>query len=556
VTAYLVGLTVQVSVVTGAALLAAWILRRRSAALRHWVLAVAVACAACLPVFQVVAPTWAVAVVPGVGAGGGAPAADAPGRLDARGGASPRGPIAASQTTEPRSEAGVSVTRALAAAWAAGTCIALTALTVGLLRLALISRRARPLTHPAWTRLAAETARNLGIRREVSLLHSDHPAFLAAWGWIRPRVVLPRSAPEWPEEIARIVLGHELAHIARGDWLVQLAAEVVRAVNWLNPIVWFSARRLRAESERACDDLVLVQGVAGSEYAERLIALARSLGVHQRRYPALPALPMARPSTLERRVVAMLDARINRAPVSRRAQFAIAVLALAFALPIAGLTASAQGPGFGGTVFDPTSRAVPNVTVSVKNTQTQELREVRTDAQGRFEFASLPPGPYTFEARLPGFMTIKGTVDVTSPGLQRDLNLKVGSLMEVVVITAGPGTAARPSTPAAAPRAIPPRPPCTASAAGGQITPPRKLRDQKPDYPAHLAAAGVSGPVEIEGEVGPDGRVVNVRVVTTAHEDLSRSLIDAVGGWVFGPTLLNCDPIGVKITVKASFTLR
>jgi beta-lactamase regulating signal transducer with metallopeptidase domain len=554
-TGYLLGLSLQISIVAGAALVGVSLLGRRSAALRHWILAVAVAASACLPMLQLVAPAWAVATVPGGVVDSATSAGATPVAFDA-------GARAGERVSSPWRAGGGRPTKSLAtlagwlpAAWLAGAGIGAIVLLGGLARLAWLARRARPLDHPTWTSLATLAARDLGVRRPVRLLHSSHPAFLAAWGWIHPQIILPRSAPDWAAADVRIVVRHELAHIARGDWVVQLFAEAVRAVNWFNPLVWLTARRLRSESERACDDLVLVQGVGGPEYAERLVALARSLNTRQRWCPAYPVSPMARHSTLEGRIVAMLDVTLNRSQVSRRARLAVAALGLAVAIPVAGLVLYAQSAGFAGTVFDQTNRAVPHVAVAVRNVQTQELREVRTDPQGRFEFASLPAGSYTFEARLPGFMTVKGTVAVTAQGLQRDLNLKVGSIAEVVSVAAGAAAGVQASAPVAQARPAPPRPPCTPGAAGGNIVPPRKLRDMKPLYPAHLVSERVGGPVVVEGTVGGDG-AVRVLAVRSPHPDLARAVLDAVGAWLYDPTLLNCDPVDVRITITTYFALK
>ncbi len=106
---------------------------------------------------------------------------------------------------------------------------------------------------------------------------SDHPSLLVTWGLARPKVILPSSADEWSDDRARVVMSHELAHIRRGDWIVQLSAELLRAFYWFNPLMWIACRRLRLESEHACDDEVMSRGVEGSDYATHLIELARAL---------------------------------------------------------------------------------------------------------------------------------------------------------------------------------------------------------------------------------------------------------------------------------------
>ena len=71
------------------------------------------------------------------------------------------------------------------------------------------------------------------------------------------------------------MLCHELAHIRRHDWLVQLAAEMVRVALWFNPLAWMACSRLRRESEQACDDEVLGIGVGAGAYAGHLLDLVR-----------------------------------------------------------------------------------------------------------------------------------------------------------------------------------------------------------------------------------------------------------------------------------------
>src|SRR4030095_3846123 len=82
------------------------------------------------------------------------------------------------------------------------------------------------------------------------------------------------------EDRIRVVLAHELAHVARGDWLVQISAEVVRCVYWFNPLLWMACTRLRYESEHACDNAVMNVGVESGSYATHLLELARAFGKH------------------------------------------------------------------------------------------------------------------------------------------------------------------------------------------------------------------------------------------------------------------------------------
>ena len=85
-----------------------------------------------------------------------------------------------------------------------------------------------------WQRTADEIQAKLGIARYVRVLQTRHPALLVTWGTLSPVILLPEGAAGWPEDRVRLVLAHELAHLARRDWLIQLAAEIVCAINWFN----------------------------------------------------------------------------------------------------------------------------------------------------------------------------------------------------------------------------------------------------------------------------------------------------------------------------------
>ena len=190
------------------------------------------------------------------------------------------------------------------------------------------------------------------------LLQSDHPSLLVTWGSTRPKVILPATASSWAEDRARIGPCHELAHIQRGDWVVQMAAEILRSVFWFNPLVWAASVRLRQESEYACDDAVLDGAVDGADYAGHLLDLARTLYAERRM--GLAALAMARPSSLEGRIRAMLNANVNRKPLTRSFRLLTVISLLSLTLPMAGLGAQSTFVTVSGSVLDGTDRVLQN----------------------------------------------------------------------------------------------------------------------------------------------------------------------------------------------------
>ena len=88
---------------------------------------------------------------------------------------------------------------------------------------------------------------------------------------------------------------------------------------------------------------------------------------------------------------------------------------------------------------------------------------------------------------------------------------------------------------------------------GGQIKAPDKIKDVKPVYPAIAQSARVGGTVTIEATIGPDGKVIDTKVVRSIPM-LDQAALDAVRQWEYTPALLNGKPVPVVINVTINFT--
>jgi beta-lactamase regulating signal transducer with metallopeptidase domain/DUF4097 and DUF4098 domain-containing protein YvlB len=218
--------------------------------------------------------------------------------------------------------------------WLVGFGVVIARARLAHARVASIIDDARRLTSAEWQVAIAEASFAVGLRREVEVFESDEISSPMTSGFLNPVVVVPMDAREWNAERRHIVLVHELAHVARYDYLAQLVATLACAMFWFHPLAWFASARLRAEAEHAADDRVLNAGTVGVTYASHLLEIAR----HQDgNWTPAAAVGMVRSSRLEGRFRAMLDASRSRTAVSNRFQALAVSLTLCAMIPVAGL---------------------------------------------------------------------------------------------------------------------------------------------------------------------------------------------------------------------------
>jgi beta-lactamase regulating signal transducer with metallopeptidase domain len=600
----LLSLALKVAVLMLVALVATAMLRRRSAAVRHFVLATAFICSLGVPVVERVMPSWPVPL------SFLSPASSVSSSL--RIVSTPVDSPAARPVTAgaDSSASALAITTVLMSIWIIGAVVGCGVLIAGLFRLRTLAARAEPLSSGRWREAVDEVSRLYGVRRPVRILLCQHPTMLATWGMLRPTILLPTGAGDWSNDRVAVVVRHELAHVLRGDWVVALTAHAVRAVYWFNPLVWIACRRLRHEGERACDDLVLASGVSGAEYATHLVAVARQSATGHHRWS--PAIAIAHHSMLEGRVRAMLNARVNREPLTVVARaITVAVLAaVTLSIGIASVsgdtnpavrpdvplappgvspvTSAAQerrpvelgaaaanisaaqtqpaGGAIEGVLYDQFGGLLPGAAVRLTQISTGSSQSVVTDRGGAFAFRALDTGDYELITELPGFISVKNVVRAEQgETARRHITLPIGTIEETVHTTcsnratspiaptgsASPG----PAQGRAVQRGVAPKIPGSTftGGIGGQIKAPRKIAHTNPICPSN--AAPEQAVVRLAGRIGIDGLLTDLRDVSTdASEAYVASALEAVRQWVFTPTLLNDAPIETNIRLTVSYS--
>lgn len=156
--------------------------------------------------------------------------------------------------------------------WALGAGLLALRMLCGL---AWVRRRSRPGQYrrdPAWQARLDRLAQGMGIVRRVTLGLVDDFASPVTAGWWRPVVLVPASLVSgMPPQLLEALLAHELAHVRRCDYVVNLIQSAIEILLFYHPAVWWLSNRIREEREQIADD------IAASTLGEpRRLALALS----------------------------------------------------------------------------------------------------------------------------------------------------------------------------------------------------------------------------------------------------------------------------------------
>jgi beta-lactamase regulating signal transducer with metallopeptidase domain len=127
---------------------------------------------------------------------------------------------------------------------------------------------------PAWEKYLQKLATQLSISRKVSLLISQHIQVPVMIGFLKPVILLPVTMfNNLTAEQLEAILLHELAHIKRNDYLLNIFQSIIETILFFNPFIWWISKNIRLEREHCCDDLVIAGKVQPLHYAKALVAL-------------------------------------------------------------------------------------------------------------------------------------------------------------------------------------------------------------------------------------------------------------------------------------------
>jgi TonB family protein len=154
-------------------------------------------------------------------------------------------------------------------------------------------------------RLAPPTEIAMPWESRAAVLLSDDITSPVTFGWRRPVVLLPARFPEFGARVQQAILCHELLHVARRDWLFTIAEELVRAVFWFHPAIWWLLGEIQLAREQAVDRETIRRTAARDEYVDALLAIAGAERQCEMGCDLAPAPLFLRKRHLKQRVVSL-----------------------------------------------------------------------------------------------------------------------------------------------------------------------------------------------------------------------------------------------------------
>ncbi|HUJ22540.1 MAG TPA: M56 family metallopeptidase [Bryobacteraceae bacterium] len=430
-------------------------------------------------------------------------------------------------------------------------------------------------------------ARWLASREGASLCLCEAVSSPVTFGFLRPVVLLPSHFSDLELEVQEAILCHELLHVRRRDWLFTVGEEFVRTLFWFHPAIWWVLAEIGLAREQEVDRQVVASTQARDQYVDALLAIAG-----RRFQPDLaPASPFLRKRHLKQRVVSILEeVRMSKTRLVSSFAAAMGVLVAAcwlasFTFPLSAAP-QAVADGSDGNVIHvlapPTRQPLQQNTVIVA---------ARVDAGGNVIDAQVLAGPdevrklalqHVLNSRRPtsaaehtdqlsvvfepetgplSLISITGVSDQVRADLLARLPVHEGDMLgpeQIVQVNQvahefGLGVVSvrllaqskRALIIGAAPASI---------RVGSNVQAVKIRVKPVPVYPVAAKQAGIEGVVKLQALIGKDGTVDNLSVIS-GHPLLVPSALEAVRQWVYEPTMLNGEPVGVETEIDVNYTL-
>jgi TonB family protein len=336
-----------------------------------------------------------------------------------------------------------------------GVAIRLIWLAIGLAKLARYRRHGAPLPlPPEWSNSA----------RHTRLLVSGQIAGPVTFGFFRPVVLLPAGFPAMSLAMRDAILFHEMLHVERSDWLFTLGEEIVRAVFWFHPGIWWVLGEIQLAREQTVDQAVIEMTQARGPYVDTLLAMAGvNVNGSKPELDLAPAPLFLRRRHLKQRVMGIVQegrmskTRLMMAQAAALGTMAVACWFIAEAIPLhAQAQLVADGPGvtvnLNGSQLMHRSAVQYPADALAKGVEGTVVVQVRLDTNGEVIDDAILSGPdelrrgvqqtvlsWHFDKAAGGSTRVVNIDFVRPAGAAVPTGAPVPTRVQMVTPTAGPG---------------------------------------------------------------------------------------------------------------------
>lgn len=423
---------------------------------------------------------------------------------------------------------------------------------------------------PEWQARVAKLRERLGVERVVLVLRSARVQVPIVVGWLRPVILVPISAftglTPWHLEL---IVMHELAHVRRHDYLVNLLQVVVETLLFYHPVVRWVSRVVREEREHCCDDLVVARSGDALGYARALTELAGAQSLRLQTSVGSDGGKLL--VRIKRLVIAHEPQRVST-------HWSVGAMLAAFGMSVSSLLqpGAQRDPALDAPVRAETSVSIPAPQI-IDAAPIDALREF---VQSTRSIASLAPSDADVAA-TEGALAPVGASDAVpaetllarsdtvvadrSPTASESSAAAAGAGPTIATETADLSAQAGVAVPA--PSAAAEEPIASEASTGGSASAPvegdavanratRPVSGEDPEFPMDARLDGVEGWVKFSYTIGRDGSVHNVQIVAAKPRNVFETAVrKAVRGWRFEPIVVDGAAVEREMTQTIQFSL-
>lgn len=408
--------------------------------------------------------------------------------------------------------------------------------------------------------------------KNIQLAFHNHPLVPFTFGWKHPVIVLPEIIRNEPKKL-QMALQHELTHIKRGDYLMQLVLSIIHALFWFHPLVHFGNKEIHTYREISCDQEVLSKSdFSIKSYANllyELLPLNSSVGM-------LSVSMAVHNSTLKQRIKTMKHHKLYKTSF-RQSIFFLLLMIVGITLPIA--CSDLRGPSaISNEELELTNMHIqkPTLTVNDIDVDLPQEYDIKTSGLGAIaifsEYGIFKVAPRQFDGGIQS-----GKIDGNTLSFRiNQLNVKLSSTSEILPGTSNAPIWVKHTAESPAFTAI-----IKMENALAELTPPpptdkpmanadnffvivEKMPEpigglaaiqSKIQYPEMARRAGIEGRVTVQFIVNAEGRVENARVVKGIGGGCDEEALRVINETTFTPGIQRGRPVNVQLVLSINFSL-